>query len=129
MSSRRVINRIIAWIACFAVLVGGVASGLVHASPSQAADALFEICSASGSKSVKADFGASDSKSAPASKGVGKHCPACSLHHPTLGLAHAPTISVVDLMTLKDSLPELFLSAPQTLFAWRSAQPRAPPLC
>jgi hypothetical protein len=128
MSSRRAINRFIAWIACFAILVSGVASGLVHASPSPAADALFEICSATGSKWGKADSGASDSKSAPASKGVGKHCPACSLHHPALGLAHAPTISVVDL-PLKDSLPELFLSAPQTLFAWRSAQPRAPPLC
>lgn len=54
------------------------------------------------------------------------HCPLCRLQHdapPLLVVAAVP-----EPATGPGFVPSLFLRAPHTLHAWRSAQPRGPPL-
>ncbi|CAD5371847.1 conserved exported hypothetical protein [Rubrivivax sp. A210] len=55
-----------------------------------------------------------------------EHCPFCALSFAAVGLPPAPPAVVLPLAGA--ALPALFLQAPRTLFAWRSAQPRGPPL-
>ncbi len=55
-----------------------------------------------------------------------EHCPYCALH----ATAFAPPPSSMDgqaLLQLAFDVPRLFLSAPRTLYAWLTSQPRGPP--
>lgn len=85
-----------------------------------------EICTALGARLVRVGDAAPGS-SAPKLPGehLLQHCPYCSLHA-TGGLPPAPASPLV-LPALSFGLPERFYSAPATLHAWASAQPRAPP--
>lgn len=56
-----------------------------------------------------------------------EHCPLCSHHGGMLGLPPAPTTTLAVLVEAV-SAPRLFYRAPRPLFAWASAQPRAPPV-
>ncbi len=56
-----------------------------------------------------------------------EHCPYCALSAPALGLPPAVP-AVLPPQALAQAVPALFLHAPRTLFAWRSAQPRGPPV-
>lgn len=55
-----------------------------------------------------------------------EHCPYCSTHTTALGMPPSP-LSPLKSASQASRIPELFLLAPRTLFAWVSAQPRAPP--
>lgn len=56
-----------------------------------------------------------------------EHCPLCALQAaPALPPAEPATLYL--LPALAFPLPALFLRAPRPLFAWLTAQPRAPPL-
>jgi hypothetical protein len=68
-------------------------------------------------------------ESSPAPAGAAahlEHCPYCVQSAGTLGMPPAP-IGVLPLPVASAERPALFLQAPHTLHAWRSAQPRAPP--
>ena len=55
-----------------------------------------------------------------------EHCPLCALSFAAVTLPPAPSAAPA-LTLLRFEPPPLFLRAPRTLFAWRSAQPRGPP--
>ena len=86
-----------------------------------------EICTALGAKRVAASDQAAN-KSAPSVpvEHLLQHCPYCTVHATVLGMPPAP-LFVAPPHPLRFALPELFLASPRTLFAWSSAQPRAPP--
>jgi hypothetical protein len=84
---------------------------------------LSEVCTPQGARLVSS-VPARDP--APPAFGHFDHCPFCSLHGGALGMPparahHAEPIS------LGHGVPPLFLVAPRLSFAWRAAQPRAPP--
>lgn len=122
------------WIACCAILLGGLAPTLSHAFATEIPDGWVEICSVAGSKLIRVDAGDALSPDAagPSDPGESRahaleHCPYCSTHATVLGLPPtAPTDLILDAR--EHHVPALFLAAPRTLFAWAIAQPRAPPL-
>ena len=125
MRAVRAHRRITAWIATLAILLVALAPALSHALATATGADWTEICTAQGSKWVQA--GEDGSERSPASSPLLDHCPCCSLHAPVLGLP--PATALVHLpLQLSHAVPLAFLSAPRTLHAWVSAQPRAPPL-
>jgi hypothetical protein len=56
-----------------------------------------------------------------------EHCPFCFVHAGTFGLPLAAGI-VIPTSGVAAIAPRLFYRAPQPLFAWTAAQPRAPPI-
>lgn len=125
MRAIRAHSRLTSWIAALAILVASLAPALSHAMASATGTHWVEVCTTQGAKWVQAGEDGSEHSTAPAH--VLEHCPYCSLHAPTLGLP-----SVTQLVHLPGRLthavPPAFLSAPRTLYAWVTAQPRAPPL-
>ena len=118
-------RRLISWIAAFAIMLSSLAPALSHALATATGTNWIEICTTQGSRWIKASQDGSER--APASAHVVDHCPYCSPQTPTLGLPPAHHLAQLPL-GLSDEVPLAFLSAPLTLHAWASAQPRAPPL-
>lgn len=86
-----------------------------------------EICTALGANRVSAvDQATKGSVPESPTEHLLQHCPYCTLHATVLGMPPAPP-TVAALMPLRFALPELFLASPRTLFAWSTAQARAPP--
>lgn len=119
-------RRIISWIAVVAILLAALAPALSHALASATGAQWVEICTAQGSKWIQVGEDGSESGT-PASAHVLDHCPHCTLHAPNLGLPPVQHLAQLPL-PLSHEVPLAFLSAPRTLHAWVSAQPRAPPL-
>ncbi|MCZ8076141.1 MAG: DUF2946 domain-containing protein [Paucibacter sp.] len=128
----------VSWVACAAILLSALAPAISHAVVQRdAADVWVEICSVTGAKLVRLDTGSAsavDSQQAdspPPHESTPvhtyKHCPYCAIHSDGLGLP-PPAMAEPALLSLGHAVPALFLHAPRTLFAWASAQPRAPPL-
>ncbi len=117
---------VVAWIACFAVLLASLAPTIAQALQREAPADWMEVCTAMGPKLVSVDGTASGSMPAAPAKHLLQHCAYCSLHVTVLGMPPTP-LSVPALTPLGDAVPELLLVAPRTLFAWATAQPRAPP--
>ena len=119
--------RSLAWLACLAILLNALMPTIAHAvAASQDEPALWGvICSASGTKFVPAPFDLpADKKSDTGS--MMAHCPYCLMHAGSAGpLPQAPSMPIAP--ALKHVMPELFYLAPYPLFAWATAQPRAPP--
>jgi hypothetical protein len=113
--------------------LSALAPTLSHAFRNDVPVGWIEICSLTGAKLMKADVGTvaqGDKSGKSTDEGGGhalKHCPYCSTHTTVLGLPPA-ALAGLRLDTLAFYVPELFLAAPRILFAWASAQPRAPPL-
>lgn len=124
MRAVRTHRRLISWIAALAILLASLAPALSHALAPATGTNWIEICTTQGSKWIKASQDGSER--APASAHVVDHCPYCSLQTPTLGLPPAHHLAQLPL-GLSHEVPPAFLSAPYTLQAWVSAQPRAPP--
>lgn len=125
--ARRPLKALLSWMACLAILVSALAPAISHAVQRNAPAGWTEICTLTGAKLVRveADSASKSSPESPAAHAL-KHCPYCAVHVTALGLP--PTsASGLSLLTLSFHVPELFLVAPRTLFAWASAQPRAPP--
>ena len=87
-----------------------------------------EVCTPQGMRAVSlaADSGVDEPSPARADAAL-EHCPYCATSAVALGMPPA-AITVSRLPALGAELPALFLQAPHTLHAWRSAQPRAPPV-
>ena len=114
-------------MAILAVLFAALAPAISHVLRVGSPSGWTEVCSALGSRLVPADDGRPAGQS-PASSGehLFEHCPYCSLHLPALGMPEAP-LAFDALVVPTSGVPELFLTAPRTLFAWATAQPRGPP--
>ena len=82
-----------------------------------------EICTAQGP-----ERGApGDSMPAGEVAGVQGHCPYCACGGTPAMLPPVAVTAALPLPPESAGPPPLFLHAPRTLFAWASAQPRAPP--
>ena len=114
------------WIAVVAILMAALAPSISHALSAKNGASLIEVCTALGAKWVQPDGSSKDQ--APASGGVHpfEHCPYCSVHANAVGIPAAPVVPALAISS-SDLLPTAFLAAPHTLYAWVSAQPRAPP--
>lgn len=108
------------------MLLAALAPALSHALASATGTQWVEICTAQGSKWIQVGEDGSE-RGTPASAHVLDHCPYCTLHAPNLGLPPVQHLAQLPL-PLRHEVPLAFLSAPRTLHAWVSAQPRAPPL-
>lgn len=107
-----------------AIVLASLAPSLTHALGFAQGGSRIEVCTAQGSKWIdEADDG---SPTAPSAAHVFEHCPYCSIHMPDLGMPPSPTV-VPLLIEGHGEYPPAFYAAPRPLFAWRSAQPRAPP--
>jgi len=86
-----------------------------------------EVCTPQGMKLVALDDapGADGTTPAQAASHL-DHCPYCTLSGQAAGMPPAPP-AAPGLLAGAEAVPLLFLQAPRTLFAWRSAQPRGPP--
>ena len=108
-----------------AILLASLVPALGHAVSSATGADWIEICTTQGSKWIQA--GEPSTEQPAGSVHLLEHCPYCSLHTPTPGLA--PVTDLVYLpLRLTHAVPLAFLSAARTPHAWVSAQPRAPPL-
>lgn len=125
MRAGRSARQLIAWIACFAILMSTLAPVISQALRADPATPWTEVCTPLGAKLVRIDDATPGS---PTQKLPGghplQHCPYCTLH--AMGLPPAPA-SPLQLPVLSFGLPELFYAAPAPLHAWATAQPRAPP--
>ena len=112
------------WLAIMAMLWMAFVPLVSQALGGRPSEAWIEICSASGAtKWVKTDAGTAGQPQ-PGAHPL-DHCPYCSLHANALGMPPAPLLALPVLA--QSEPPPAFLSAPSTLHAWRSAQPRGPP--
>ncbi len=124
MRALRAHGRLTTWFAALAILLASLVPSVSHALASASGAGWIEICTAQGSKWVSADQAGSERT--PSSAHVADHCPYCSFHTPALGLPPANN-STDQPPSLAHEVPLAFLTAPRTLHAWVSAQPRAPP--
>ncbi|MBL8315367.1 MAG: DUF2946 domain-containing protein [Rubrivivax sp.] len=123
----------LAWFALVAMLALAMLPTVSRAMASAQGDGggWVEVCTAQGMVRMALEGTADDLPHGPASPGSASghldHCPYCSLSAHAVGLPPAPP-PALGLSAGAGHLPPLFLLAPRTLFAWSSAQPRAPPL-
>jgi hypothetical protein len=112
----------LAWLALFALTL---LPSLTRVANAATQGGWVEVCSAQGMRWVAPDGTLSERGPAGQSASHGEHCPLCGS-----GAIASPTAVVVPaLPRFKDVfIAPLFLHAPRPLFAWSSAQPRAPPL-
>jgi hypothetical protein len=117
-------RRLIAWIACLAILAAGFMPSLTYALAAQGSAHVavqheeHEFCG---------DEAAPGTTHAPAHQlHHGAHCPFCLLH---LDAAAPPPCAagVVPAAALPRLLPPAFLHARLSSAVWLAAQPRAPP--
>ena len=126
MEFRRFTRRFTSWMAVLALLMAALAPAISHALGATTATSWTEVCTSQGSKWVQRDAAPSDD-SAPVTEHALEHCPYCSLHQHDVGIAPSP-LRALPAAELAHTVPQAFLTAPRTLHAWVSAQPRAPPL-
>jgi hypothetical protein len=90
-------------------------------------EAMMEICTPQGMKTVSAETLPADGETQPAAQLSMDHCDFCV---PAAGAAPLPPFSPPWHMPTSSCsrAPAAFFHAPRTLFAWASAQPRAPPV-
>lgn len=129
MQAIRRLFRQATWLAIFAMLGLALAPTVSHAlAASGPGNPWSEICSVAGGKVVVAD--AADAAGATGSQAEAGthlgHCPLCGQ------LGSAPALPVAEssgalAVAGADFLPALFAQSPSPLFAWATAQPRAPP--
>ena len=128
MSTLRAHLRSLSWLALAAMLALALLPSVSHALRFSQGDPLnlAEICTPQGMRTVLVDGGATDDNM-PATAAAGADCPYCSLCGHLAALPPASP-SMLPPLVAQAAVPSLFLQAPRTLFAWASAQPRAPPV-
>jgi hypothetical protein len=124
--ARRSSLRRVAWLALLAVLAMGLLPTVSHAlALKRGGSAWAEVCTPQGMRLVAVD---SDDSPAPLqASGHLEHCPLCALQGMDASAPPPARTSVLMLPVQRLGLPPLFLQAPATLHAWRTAQPRGPP--
>jgi hypothetical protein len=118
----------LSWLAILAMLALALLPTLARAmalSQGEGSDWV-EICTAQGMKRVAPDATGAIPPAPQSAPGHLDHCLFCGLSAQGLGLLPAPAM-LQDPPDVAASLPRLVLQGPRTLFAWCSAQPRAPP--
>jgi hypothetical protein len=125
MGSFRLRLRPATWLAVLAVLALVLAPTVSRALAfANGGSTWTEVCTPLG---MKFQAVAETGEEAPAAQvGQLEQCGYCVL---SAGAAPLPVVASPDLPVAEaaKALPALFLQAPRTLFAWLSAQPRAPP--
>ncbi len=123
-SWRRLHRKLSAWLALFAMLAAALLPTVSHALVAAGGGEWTEVCTMQGVRWV-ADRATPGDETAPASALALEHCAYCthSGHQPGLPTPHDAVLVVQGA----SEAPAPFLHAPRTLFAWCSAQPRAPP--
>lgn len=112
-----------AWLAAWVIMLGALAPTVTHwLTQLQASNTLpgATICSSGAHKS------SSHPGTRPDASANGNHCGFCLPHDGSQGLPPVLALTL-PLMEHRGAEPTLFLHAPRPLFAWASAQPRAPP--
>jgi len=123
----------LSWIAFLAIAALALLPTFSHAlawaqgqGQGQRTSPYVEICTPQGAKLVALKGEPADATQAPgAQAGHLQHCPLCGI---AFDAPPPPMAAVALLLPIASArLPALYLHAPYTLHAWRSAQPRAPP--
>ena len=115
------------WLALVAMLALSLLPTVAHALTfvQGGKSSLAEVCTPRGMQWVQLDGAPADTE-LPAAVDHMDDCPYCSRAMSMLGLP--PPVLQLQLQAPAGGVkPPLFLSAPRTLFAWASAQPRGPP--
>jgi len=116
------------WLALAAMLALALLPTVSHALAFvRGGSAWAEVCTPQGMRPVPVDASQAVDTGAPVqAAGHLEHCPFCALGADLPALPPAPA-AALPLPLGSAEPPALFLHAPRTLFAWRSAQPRGPP--
>ena len=118
-------QRSVGWIALLAACMLALAPTVFHALAwAQGSNPWAQICSAPVAGNVSTP--ASDDPSPAGASAHFEHCPFCALGG-AAALPPCPASAPWVDAGLSQAVPALFLQAPQPLFPWRAAQPRAPP--
>src|SRR5690606_1422637 len=121
-------RKVLANIACMAILFNAVAPAVSHALSSDQDNTTtwMQVCTVAGVKLIPLDIG--DRPDTPPNNAATtmEHCAYCFNHTDAWAIPSAP-YAFSAYLKLSYQLPELFYHAPRPLFAWASANPRAPP--
>jgi hypothetical protein len=110
------------WLALVAMLALSLLPTVSHAL-AHPGSGFVEVCTPQGMKLVAL----ADGEKQPSNSALHlEHCGYCSASFNAVVMPALPP-ALPQLQTLGTQAPPLFLQAPRTLFAWRSAQPRGPP--
>ncbi len=116
---------LLTWIALLAICALALLPTVSHAlADTDGASRYTEVCTPQGAKLVALDGDAQGGAPVVGADHL-QHCPLCSLSCSAPPLPAAAVALVLPLTST--AVPTLFLQAPRTLHAWRSAQPRGPP--
>ncbi len=120
-------RRLFAWIACLAILLNAFVPVVSHALSLGSPAAQLEVCTAMGIEMVMVpDQGHDDGAASDKLLKSLTHCGYCATHAGSFGLPPQPIV-VFALDLQRDTFPPLYYLAPDPLFTWSLAQPRAPP--
>ena len=121
-------SRLPLWLALVAMLALALLPTVSHALAfARGGAAWAEVCTPQGMRLVSVDAAQAVDTGAPVqAAGHLEHCPLCALGADLPALPPAPLAALPQPLGVAP-MPALFLHAPRTLFAWRSAQPRGPP--
>jgi hypothetical protein len=120
-------RRFAAGLALLAMLLAALAPTLTHALAAANDQHVrwTAVCTADGARLVPVPTDADGVPRSPKPHQA-EHCPYCAPQAPDAASPPAP-VCVVPVVFAADPVPVLFLLAPRPLFAWATAQPRAPP--
>lgn len=118
-------RRRIALLALFAMALAALAPAITHAIAAANPSRWTTVCTEAGAKVVILPADAGGAPVAPKASHI-DHCPYCSPQAAWAALP-PPVPSTLPVAAVSVPLPPLFLCAPRPLFAWKSAQSRAPP--
>lgn len=125
-------RRIIAWLACLAVLLNSLAPAMSHALAAAHGKAIpwAQICSTSGIKFIPLAFyqttNTDKEQNDDSNPMAMDHCAYCLSHAGSFAITTDVKLALTPI-NLSYFLPYLFYHAPRPLFTWASSNPRAPP--
>ena len=128
MTSLRRRLRELTWLALTAVLALSLLPTVAHAlSDARSGPGAFtEVCTPQGAQWVDVDGQPVDRESPAGGPMSLEHCPCFASSATAIGLLQAPQQLQPGALA-GTSVPPRSMQTPRTLFAWASAQPRAPP--
>ena len=123
-------NRLTAWIACIAILLGALAPTVSFAVSWASGGELrwVEVCTTSGVKLVPVDADRALGEDGSSSDGLfaAERCPLCFIQGGLLALPPSPGMSL-PVLSGRDPFSAVHYRAPPPLFLWAASNPRAPP--
>jgi hypothetical protein len=125
---RTATRRFAAWVALLAVLFGAAAPTFARAMAAWQGDnaAWTEICTSAGMVRIAVPAGDAPEGSGNGGIAVDGDCPYCLMQACSPALPGAARLALPAAEPFRP-LPELAYRSPRPLFAWATAQPRAPP--